>query len=419
MFPRQLYSLLFYLILPLVILRLLWRGIKAPAYLEHWSERFGYAPELDLSKPVIWIHAVSAGEMIAAVPLIRRLQVRFADHQVLVTNMTPTGAERCRALLGSSVTRCYVPYDLPGAVRRFLGRVRPTMLIIIDTELWPNMIHYSSRLGVKITLANGRLSEQSARGYARIGSLTKLMLSEITQVAVQTQQHGERFRLLGLESHKLSVTGSIKFDLTLPTDLSARQHFLREKVGRDRLVLIAASTHQGEEEIILDVFSRLHAKYPELLLVLVPRHPERFEVCAVLSRSLGMKTISHSIQRNCESDTDVLLVDAMGELIYFYAISHIAFVGGSLVPVGGHNMMEAAAFSLPIMMGPHLRNFDDIADMFVQASAMVMVKDGNELLAMTDKLCSQEDLRTRMGDASRQVMDVNRGALDQTVALIE
>jgi 3-deoxy-D-manno-octulosonic-acid transferase len=347
------------------------------------------------------------------------LQERFPHHQVLVTNMTPTGAERCRALLGSSVARCYVPYDLPGAVKRFLERVQPTMLIIIDTELWPNMIHYSSRQGVKITLANGRLSEKSARGYARISGLTRLMLNEITRVAVQTEQHGERFRSLGLENHKLSVTGSIKFDLTLPTDLPSRQNFLREKVGRDRLVLIAASTHQGEEEIVLDVFSRLQEKFPELLLVLVPRHPERFEVCTVLSKSMGLQTINHSMQRNCESDTDVLLVDAMGELIYFYSISHIAFIGGSLVPVGGHNMMEAAAFSLPIMMGPHLRNFDDIADLFVQDNAMVIVKDGNELLEMTDKLCSQQDLRIRMGDASKQVMHANRGALEQTIAFIE
>lgn len=419
MLQRQLYSLLFYLILPLVVLRLLWRGIKAPGYLVGWPERFGYAPDLAHLPDVIWIHAVSAGETIAAVPLIRKLQLLYPDSQLLVTNMTPTGAERCRALLGDSVIQCYAPYDLPSAMKRFLKRTCPSLLIIIDTELWPNMIHYCYVQGVKTVLVNGRLSSKSARGYSRIGHLTRMMLKEISLVATQTEQQGQRFLSLGLDEQQLIVTGSIKFDLDLPENLSTRQLFLRRKIGEDRLVFIAASTHQGEEEIILDVFSRLRSKYPALLLVLVPRHPERFEVVAVLSQSLGLKTIRHSAQINCESDTDVLLVDAMGELIYFYSISHIAFVGGSLAPIGGHNMMEAAAFSLPVLMGPYLRNVDDIADMFVQADALAVVSDGNSMLEILDRLCADRGYREAMGNAAKSVMERNKGALNRTMDLIE
>ncbi len=419
MYLRLLYSVLFNLLLPLVVLRLLWRGTKAPAYLHRWPERFGFGPDIADDQHVIWIHAVSAGETIAAVPLVRQLQVRYPASQILLSNMTPTGAERCNALLGKSVLQCYAPYDLPWAIRRFLKRAHPSLLVIIDTELWPNMIHYSRARGVKTALVNGRLSEKSARGYARIGALTKLMLTQIDLVAAQTEQQGERFVALGLPRKQLSITGSIKFDLDLPANLPARQNFLRQKLGEGRLVLVAASTHPGEEEIVLDVFSRLRSKYPALLLVLVPRHPERFETVAVLSRTLGLRTVMHSAQRNCEGDTDVLLVDAMGELIYFYSVAHIAFVGGSLAPIGGHNMMEAAAFSLPILMGSYLRNVDDIAELFIQAKGLAVVNDGNSLLQILDRLCADQALRQTMGSAALKVMERNRGALGRTLGLLE
>lgn len=418
MYSRLLYSLLFNLILPLVVLRLVWRGLKTPAYLHRWRERFGYGPDLTDHQDVIWVHAVSAGETIAAVPLIRQLQTRYPGSRIIVSNMTPTGAERCKALLGNSVVQCYAPYDLSWAVKRFLKRTHPSLLVIIDTELWPNMIYYGHLRGVKIALVNGRLSEKSASGYRHISELTKMMLSRITLVATQTEQQGERFVSLGLQRQQLSVTGSIKFDLDLPSDLPSRCNFLGQKLGEERLVLIAASTHQGEEEIVLDVFSRLRSKYPELLLVLVPRHPERFETVELLSRSMGLQTVLHSAQRNCERDTDVLLVDAMGELIYFYSVSHIAFVGGSLTPVGGHNMMEAAAFSLPILMGPYLRNVDDIAGMFIQANALAIVKDGKSLLQILDRLCADEAYRKQMGSAALEVMERNRGALNRTLDLL-
>lgn len=416
---RYLYSLLFYLLLPAVLVRLVWRGLKAPGYLKLWTERFGYSPVLSGDQDVIWIHAVSAGESIAAVPLIRRLQSRYPDKRFVVTNMTPTGAERTRTLLGDSVIQCYAPYDLPGMVKRFLRRIKPSLLLIIDTELWPNMIHYCSAMGVKTMLINGRLSADSARGYARIARLTRSMLGEMTLVASQTRQQGDRFIALGLPEQKLSVTGSIKFDLNIPGNLPGRRDFLRMKLGSDRLIFIAASTHQGEDEIILEAFQRLRNKYRQLLLVIVPRHPERFDVVATQAAGCGLKTVRHSAETNCDAETDVLVVDAMGELIYFYAVADFAFVGGSLVPVGGHNMMEAAAFNLPILMGPFVHNFDDIAMLFVEADAMQIVKDADSLVQSIDRLCSDEAYRNKMGSAAAGVMDENKGILDRVMNLIE
>jgi 3-deoxy-D-manno-octulosonic-acid transferase len=407
------------MLLPAVLARLIWRGLKARDYLNFWSQRFGYAPALPGAADVIWIHAVSAGETIAAVPLIRRLQVRYPDNLFVVTNMTPTGAERTRTLLGDTVVQCYAPYDLPGMVKRFLRRVKPSLLLIIDTELWPNMIHYCNAMGIRTMLVNGRLSADSARGYGRIARLTKSMLNEMTLIASQTRQQGDRFVKLGLPQQKLGVTGSIKFDLSIPDNLAGRREFLRIKLGRDRLIFIAASTHQGEDEIILDAFQQLRKEYQKLLLVIVPRHPERFDLVARQAAICGLKTVRHTQEVNCDIETDVLVVDAMGELMYFYAVADFAFVGGSLVPVGGHNMMEAAAFELPILMGPHVQNVDDIAALFVAADAMKIVKDTDSLIQVSARLCADDEYRSNMGRAAGVVMQENRGSLDRVMQLIE
>ncbi len=371
------------------------------------------------AEDVIWIHAVSAGESIAAVPLIRRLHTRYPEVRFVVTNMTPTGAERISNLLGDTVTQCYVPYDLPFMIKKFLLRVRPSLLLLIDTELWPNMIHYCKTMGVQTILVNGRLSDSSARGYGRVAGLTRSMLDEISLVATQTNQHGERFVSLGLPEEKLRVTGSIKFDIKLPDNLTVRSAFLRMKLGSDRLVFVAGSTHPGEDETILEVFKQIREKYRQLLLVIVPRHPERFEIVARKARAFGLSTICHSDEISCNIDTDVMVVDAMGELVYFYAVADFAFVGGSLVNVGGHNMMEAAAFELPILMGPFVQNFDSIATMFVDAGAMELVDDRDALLHATEILCADKELRSKMGIRAASVMEENKGSLDRVMTLIE
>ena len=314
---RFIYSFLFYLILPGVLVRLIWRGLKAPGYLKQWWQRFGYAPVFSGSEDVIWIHAVSAGESIAAVPLIRRLHTRYPEVRFVVTNMTPTGAERISNLLGDTVTQCYVPYDLPLMIKKFLLRVRPSLLLLIDTELWPNMIHYCKTMGVQTILVNGRLSDSSARGYGRVAGLTRSMLDEISLVATQTSQHGERFVSLGLPEEKLRVTGSIKFDIKLPDNLTVRSAFLRMKLGSDRLVFVAGSTHPGEDETILEVVKQIREKYRQVLLVRVPRHPERFEIVARKGRGFGLSTIGHFDEISCYLDTDVMVVDAVGVLVDF------------------------------------------------------------------------------------------------------
>lgn len=415
---RYFYSLLFYLVFPIVLLRLVWRAIKEPDYAGRWSERFG------LCKPIaqdnlIWVHSVSAGETIAAVPLIRRLQDKYPQRAFLVTTMTPTGSERVKALLGSSVYHAYAPYDLPGMVKRFLDRTRPKLLIIIDTELWPNIIYQCHKRNISILLVNGRLSDRSAKGYGRIAGLTEGMLARMTHVAAQSESHGKRFVSLGLPQEKLSVTGSTKFDLTIPDDVAARQSVLRKKIGEDRIVFIAASTHEGEEEILLVAYEKICRTYPQMLLIIAPRHPDRFDGVSKLCINHGFRVVRHSAGVACSPDTDILLADSMGELLYFYSVADMVFVGGSLVPVGGHNMMEAAAFGLPLMMGPQRFNFEDIARRFVEAGALEEVNGSKDLADIAGRLCSDDNLRQEMGERALKVMQENTGALDKVLALIE
>lgn len=415
---RIFYSLLFYLVFPAVLLRLAWRAVREPAYAGRWLERFGMCKPV-VEDDVIWVHSVSAGETIAAVPLIRRMQHKYPQLVFVVTTMTPTGSDRVNALLGTSVYHMYAPYDLPDMVHRFLHRTKPKMLILIDTELWPNIIYQCHKRNISILLVNGRLSLRSAKGYGKIAGLTKGMLDRVTHVTTQSESQARRFECLGLSQEKLSVTGSIKFDLILPEDLSEREAVLLEKIGPDRLVFIAASTHEGEEEILLDAYEKICRSFPQTLLIIVPRHPDRFDQVTKLCLNRNIKVVRHSEGVGCNQDDNILIVDTMGELLYFYAVSNIVFVGGSLVPAGGHNMMEAAAFGLPIIMGPHRFNVADIAENFVAAGALESVSDSESLVDAWARLSSDKSLREEMGESALKVMRENRGALDKVVALIE
>lgn len=394
----------------------MWRSVREPLYRSTLRQRFGYCAPISGDGPVIWVHSVSAGETIAAVPLVRRLIDK--GYRVVVTTMTPTGRERVRALLGDDVHHFYAPWDLPGAVRRFFRRIDPSVLVIIDTELWPNMIHHARRRGTKVVLVNGRMSARSASGYKKISMITRPMMDAMTHVAVQSRAHGERFLALGLSAEKMSVAGSIKFDPELPADLDARCAALRDKIG-DRLVFIAASTHPGEEEQVLSAFESARVACENLLLVLAPRHPHRADQVAELCNSRGLPVVRHSSGESCDSDTSVLLLDTMGELLCFYAVSDIAFVGGSLVPVGGHNLMEAAQVGVPVLMGPHLDNIEDIAAMFVEGDAMCLVDNEQDLSKNLARLCRDEGERTRLAANGERVVAANRGALDRVETLIE
>ncbi|MCY1420632.1 3-deoxy-D-manno-octulosonic acid transferase [compost metagenome] len=326
--------------------------------------------------------------------------------------MTPTGSERIRALFGDRVQHCYLPYDLPWAVARFLDRLQPKLAVIMETELWPNHIHQCALRGIPTVLANARLSAKSARGYARFAGLTRPMLAEMSWIAAQTEAEAERFRLLGARPECVSVTGSIKFDLAVDPGLKERAEALRASWGADkRPIWIAASTHAGEDEIILAAHRRLLAEQSDSLLILVPRHPERFEAVHVLCQREGFRTVLRSSGHLVAGDTQVLLGDTMGELLFLYALADVAFVGGSLVPNGGHNLLEPAALGLPVLSGPHLFNFLDIAAQLRDAQALAEVVSAEELVWQLQCLLIEAESRRRMGAAGISVLRANHGAL--------
>ncbi|WP_172143490.1 lipid IV(A) 3-deoxy-D-manno-octulosonic acid transferase [Pseudomonas tumuqii] len=418
---RALYTLLLHLGLPLVAGRLAWRAWRAPAYARRIGERF--ALDLPPLQPGgIWLHAVSVGESIAAAPLIRQLLARYPQLPITITCMTPTGSERIQALFAGPeyagrVQHCYLPYDLPWAAARFLERAQPRLAVVMETELWPNHIHQCARRGIPVALANARLSERSAHGYARFAKLTAPMLAELSLIAVQTAAEAERFRSLGARPECVEVTGSIKFDLTIDPALPVRASELREQWGASsRPVWIAASTHAGEDEIVLAAHRLLLEQRPEALLILVPRHPERFAAVFELCQRQGFATLRRSSGAALLAGDQVLLGDTMGELLFLYALADLAFVGGSLVGNGGHNLLEPAALGKPVLSGPHLFNFLEIAAQLREAGALLEVTDAADLAQRVDRLWREPTEAQRMRAAGLAVMQANQGALARLLA---
>lgn len=405
---RKLYTFLFYLALPVVFIRLFWRSLSLPAYRKRWDERFGNVPfSLD---QCIWVHAVSVGETIAAIPLIKALKVHYHPIPILVTTMTPTGADRVKTAFGESVYHTYLPYDLPSAVTNFLKKVNPKVAVVMETELWPNLIEACHKMHIPVCLMNARLSAKSAKGYKKILSLTRSMLKNIDVIAANSEADALRFIQLGALKENVMVSGNIKFDLELPTDLSAKIDSLRKTLGENRFVWVAASTHEGEEEIILTAHKLLREINPQALLILVPRHPDRFDSIAKLCEQ-HFQTVRRSKDELCDPETGVYLGDTMGELLTMYGASDVAFVGGSLIPRGGHNMLEAGALAKPVITGPHLFNFAEISELFVAANALIKVTDAKTLADQLASLMRNENERKSMGEAGKQVVDANRGAL--------
>ncbi|MGV2833434.1 lipid IV(A) 3-deoxy-D-manno-octulosonic acid transferase [Pseudomonas shirazensis] len=409
---RTLYTLLFHLGLPLVALRLFLRARKAPAYGQRVSERFAIKLP-PMRQGGIWVHAVSVGESIAAAPMVRALLKAYPELPITVTCMTPTGSERIRALFADEprIQHCYLPYDLPWAAARFLDHVRPRLGVIMETELWPNHIHQCAKRGIPVALANARLSARSARGYGRFAKLTRPMLAEMSLIAAQTETEAERFRSLGARPECVQVTGSIKFDLKLDEQLLPRARQLREQwQANQRPVWIAASTHEGEDAQVLEAHRRLLQMHADALLILVPRHPERFNAVHALCAE-QFATVRRSSAELVTDATQVLLGDTMGELLFLYALADIAFVGGSLMPTGGHNPLEPAALALPVISGPHVFNFLDISAMLKDAGALQSVDDSQALAAAVQRLVELPQDAKRMGEAGRAVMQANQGAL--------
>ncbi len=415
---NALWTGLLHLFLPFAVLRLYGRSLRAPAYRRRMAERFGRfrgrpAPD------GIWIHAVSVGEVQAVAPLVRRLRRRRPELPLTLTTSTPTGSERVRALFGDDVFHVYFPWDLPWALGRFLDRVRPRMLVMVETEIWPNLMRLCAERGISTLLANGRLSARSARGYARLGGFAREVFGRIDRVAAQSPADAERFVALGVPPERVVVTGSIKFDQQLPASVQEQVEVVKRLWGGDRPVWVAASTHEGEEEQVLRAHARILERMPEALLVLVPRHPERFDRVAALIRRHGFELVRRSDGAPCGRRTRVFLGDTMGELPLFLGVADVAFIGGSLVERGGHNMLEAAAQGVPVVFGPHVFNFSAIAALLLEREAAVQVRDARELAAVVGRWLGDASERSRIGENGRRAVEENRGALDRLEALVE
>ena len=407
---RFIYSLLFYLLIPPILWRMLWRGRHEPAYRKRLGERFGLYRQSGPSERVIWIHAVSVGEAEAAFPLIRSLRRQFPSTPFLVTTTTPTGSARVQSVLKAEVAHVYLPYDLPYAVARFLDHFRPDLAVIMETEIWPNLFHASAIRGIPLAIVNARLSERSARGYARLGGFTRNTLANVRLIAAQTQADAERFLAVGAKPETVRMTGNIKYDLELPDDYFQQGIVLRDSLFGKRPVWIAASTHEGEELLVLRAFAEIRVAKPELLLVLVPRHPPRFDKVANLCLSEGF-TLSRRSLNETAKQADVFLVDTLGELRQFYAASDIAFIGGSLVAVGGHNVLEAAIAGIPVIFGPHMFNFLEAGRRLKEAGGAVQIAEGEELAGIVIDLLHDVNRNLRMGEAGREFVESGRGAL--------
>ena len=411
LFDWTLYRLALLLAAPLIPLRLLWRGRRERGYLQHWRERLGSGAA---PAGALWVHAVSVGEMRAAQPLIAALRAAHPDVPLLLTCMTPTGRATAESLYGSFATVVYLPYHYAWLTRRFLRRARPRVGVLMETELWPNLIHAAARADVPLVLANARLSARSARGYARLPALTRACLQRITLVAAQSE--ADAARLLKLGAPSVHVTGNLKFDIAPPADLLDRGAAWRTQWG-PRPVVLAASTREGEEAPLLRAFA--DAAPPEVLLVLVPRHPQRFDEVAGTIEAAGLTCQRRStLDGALTPDTRVLLGDSLGELFAYYAACDVAFVGGSLAPLGGQNLIEAASVGRPVLVGPHTFNFEEATRLAIEAGAALRVSDAGELVGRALTLLNDAPVRTRMGEAGLAFAARHRGAAARVEGLV-
>ena len=415
---RRLYTLCFYLATPFLFLRLAWLGARHPGYRRAWPERLGYIQLADRGRPRLWVHAVSVGEAQAAAVLVRALADRFPHIEVVMTTTTPTGAECVARELGGEVPRFFLPFDLPVAMRRFLGRVLPVAVVIMETELWPNLLAECRRQGVPVLLANARLSPRSFRGYQRIRGVTRSLLGNVDRIAAQSSEDAERFVELGADPARVSDVGNIKFDAEVPAGLLDQGASLRRAIGRDRPVWIAGSTHEGEEALVLRAHAFVKDRHRQALLVLAPRHPERFGRVYDLCQQYGFETGRRSRGEGCTATTEVLLLDTMGDLAAFYGASDVAFVGGSLLGIGGHNPLEAARLAVPVVTGPHITNFEAIYGALIGAGAAWITEAPNVLAARVSELLSAPEVRRDAGERGRQVVLAHRGAVGRIVAIL-
>jgi 3-deoxy-D-manno-octulosonic-acid transferase len=413
---RLVYGVLTRVAAPAVFAATLVRAAKHPAYRTHLGERFGLGRRLAV--PSIWLHAVSVGEVSAAAALVRALHARHPDVPLVLTTATPTGRAQAATLFGADVEVRFLPYDTAGSVRRFLARIRPLAAIIMETELWPNLLHECGRRGVPVVFASARLAARSVPRYRRFGTLFSAGLRN-AWVAAQSSADADRFIALGADPARTRVVGNLKFDMRPGEAVAESGRELRRRYLGARPVWTAGSTHEGEEELVLGAHAVLERAVRGALLVLVPRHPQRFEGVAALLERRGLVFDRRGRSDTVRPEAQVLLLDTMGELTAFYAASDVAFVGGSLVPVGGHNLLEPAALGVPVITGPHTQNGPEIARLLIEAGGALEVADGVALAAAAGRLLADPALRERMGESARSFVEAHRGSLARLLALIE
>jgi 3-deoxy-D-manno-octulosonic-acid transferase len=417
---RYIYNLIFYIALPFILLRLLWKARKSSAYCKRWHERLALKMKTPPLSNSIWVHAVSLGESIAAAPLIKSLMARYPNTNVVVTTMTLSGSEYIKKIFADSVLHTYVPYDYSGAVKRFLNHINPKLLVIMETELWPNILHYCAVRHTPVLLANARLSKHSMKGYMRLPRLTQSMLNDISMIAAQSQLDAQRFISLGATPKQVRVVGNIKFDITIAEDLPSRAQQLRQKWGGNRPIWIASSTHAGEETKVLQAYTIIKRVISNSLLILVPRHTERCAQIIALCEQQGFNVVSHKQGIPCSENTDIVIGDTMGELLLLYAASDIAFVGGSLEPsLGGHNLLEPAALNIPVITGPYVSNFIEVNSLLTDAGALIRINDATELANSVMQLFQNSSLRKKHSAAGLKVVQQNKGALQKLLSWIE
>jgi 3-deoxy-D-manno-octulosonic-acid transferase len=422
---RLLYTVIFYGLFPAIVVRLLLRSVQSPQYLQRFSERLGFFPLAEKNIGAsIWIHTVSVGETIAAKPLIEALLQIYPQHSLVITTMTPTGSAQVHALFSQHIAQgrvqhSYIPYDLPDCVNRFLRRVKPQIAIFMETEVWPNILFACHQRDIATVLINARLSDKSLRAYQKVISLSRATFSTFTHVSAQTQSDASRLQLLG--ANPVSVSGNIKLEITVSHDLRQQAEQLKQdwSLLGEKKIIVAASTHRGEDEIILAAYQHLLDQQENVLLLIVPRHPERFEAVRQLCVNQGLATILRSKNTAVEASTQVMVGDTMGEMMLLYGVADIAIVCGSFITHGGHNMLEPAAWGLPIISGNSVYNFAKVSEDMVSQNALALVSDKQQLVEKLQQLLADTSLALSMGENAKKYIESNVGALSKTMLVLK
>ena len=414
---RFFYSLLVTLLTPFVLLYFAFRGLRDRAYLNRLGERFGFVPKTVKAGGIL-VHAASVGEFNAASPLIRALLKTYPGQSVTVTSLTPTGSERVQSELGDTISHCYIPLDLPGAVSRFLSRLQPQLIIVMETEIWPNLYLQAQRLNIPLMMANARLSQRSVNRFQRMPEFVKDVLQAVDWIGAQSTDDQNRLTGCGADPQAVELTGNLKFDLATPASLNEQGAALRSRWNSSRPVLVAGSTHEADESVVIPAFVDLLKNLPDALLILVPRYPERFARATQLAKAAGLRTELHSQGEACSEQAQCFVIDTIGELMTYYACGDVAFVGGSFGDQGGHNALEPAALGKPVLLGPNMENAREIASQLLQREAARRVTNQQDFRQAAEQILTDGVLRDSMGQAGRDLVEKNKGALDLTLKAV-